>query len=743
MKPYRGQYYTQFDPRHIVGCQAWLDGADSNSMTFSGTNITQWNDKSGNGNNAASIVSALSVSTPTYNGTSLNGRTTVSFGNSNDALRINNNFNMTQFPSLCYFIVIRPASSQQNATNAGILSTDNSGQYGRSLGFGSGNWQVEYYNNFQNITAYTANAWAITSLQFNSTTSTTLAVNGTTYAGTASATKDNTNGLHIGTYNNGDGTGYNLYNANFDTAEILIYGVNLSTAERQTIEGYLAWKWGLQSNLPGTHPYRYVPMAVRPIIPPDIGVCEFWFDAADSSTVTATGTTLNTWSNKGTTIGSNATTGAGTVTWGSVTQQNGMNLVGMGGGAYAQATMAFPTAVRTRFFATRPTVNQNTSLVYLLFQGAGGGRDTIALDGLNNSGRLVELAQSVAFTMITSGTLASQSNVFGLYTFRNASTTGSNRIAFNGSNMALSTSAVASGYPTGALATYLGSNTDMGEWISYNSQLTDSQVAQVEGYLAWKWGLQGSLPSTHAFRRLPPFVSTFSPTQITGCILWWDSSDKDQFTGGTTWGDKSGSNNTGINGTPGASTMPTAARWTNGNQVARFVAGSKNSVKTTNTIPNLNVTYFMVARIQAAIGTGYFMINNIDGQRQMYTTGTTFPAPVTAHASSASSIQVASLNQSQPIVYAATVVTGASGFVTYTNGTANAVRATSNSSASVHYFGSANGDSGYASIDIGEIIIYNTVLSTTNRQQVEGYLAHKWDVPGNLPATHPYREIKP
>jgi hypothetical protein len=188
--------------------------------------------------------------------------------------------------------------------------------------------------------------------------------------------------------------------------------------------------------------------------------------------------------------------------------------------------------------------------------------------------------------------------------------------------------------------------------------------------------------------------------------------------------------------------MPTATTWTNGNRAARFVAGSKNSVKTTNTIPNLNVTYFMVARIQAAIGTGYFMINNIDGQRQIYTTGTTFPAPVVAHANSLSNIQVASLNQSQPFVYAATIITGATGFATYTNGTANAVRGASNSTASVHYFGSANGDSGYASIDIGEVIIYNSVLSTTTRRQVEGYLAHKWDVPGNLPANHPYREIK-
>ena len=27
---------------------------------------------------------------------------------------------------------------------------------------------------------------------------------------------------------------------------------------------------------------------------------------------------------------------------------------------------------------------------------------------------------------------------------------------------------------------------------------------QAEGYLAWKWGLQGSLPSTHLYKNAPP-----------------------------------------------------------------------------------------------------------------------------------------------------------------------------------------------------------------------------------------------
>ena len=35
-----------FDPRSVPGCSLWLDGADSNSMTLSGSNVTAWTDKS-------------------------------------------------------------------------------------------------------------------------------------------------------------------------------------------------------------------------------------------------------------------------------------------------------------------------------------------------------------------------------------------------------------------------------------------------------------------------------------------------------------------------------------------------------------------------------------------------------------------------------------------------------------------------------------------------------------------------
>lgn len=37
--------------------------------------------------------------------------------------------------------------------------------------------------------------------------------------------------------------------------ELAAFNVYLNTSQRQSIEGYLAWKWGLEGSLPSGHPY--------------------------------------------------------------------------------------------------------------------------------------------------------------------------------------------------------------------------------------------------------------------------------------------------------------------------------------------------------------------------------------------------------------------------------------------------------------------------------------------------------
>jgi uncharacterized protein YbaA (DUF1428 family) len=41
--------------------------------------------------------------------------------------------------------------------------------------------------------------------------------------------------------------------------------------------------------------------------------------------------------------------------------------------------------------------------------------------------------------------------------------------------------------------------------------------------------------------------------------------------------------------------------------------------------------------------------------------------------------------------------------------------------------------------DVGEILVLRDVPDTPTRQKIEGYMAHKWDLTGALPADHPYK----
>jgi len=53
-------------------------------------------------------------------------------------------------------------------------------------------------------------------------------------------------------------------------------------------------------------------------------------------------------------------------------------------------------------------------------------------------------------------------------------------------------------------------------------------------------------------------------------------------------------------------------------------------------------------------------------------------------------------------------------------------------------FGGVAGGQGSGD-DVGEILVLRDVPDTPTRQKIEGYMAHKWDLTGELPADHPYK----
>lgn len=514
--------------------------------------------------------------------------------------------------------------------------------------------------------------------------------------------------------------------------EAAIYNRAVTPTERTNLETYYRLKWMFA-------PTQYTSNV-------------YWFDASDTSTITRSGSTVTAWANKGTasmTFAANT----GTITTGTATKNN-------------RNVISFPTSSKLVSAATILAITGNDETIFVVYQkraniptvntgidfmtpnnpNPGGNPNGFDLyyNGINNGNDLQTNTSNYDRLWTVAGgycfTAQGNTPTYSPYEYQLlslvVSQTSPGFWSFGGNNNGVGGgpgqrfAGCANGYRLDSMTFNMGNSTvdwDMAEYIVYNRVLTLSERQNVEGYLSIKWGI--TLVPSHPYSTQPAGASAFSPTSISGSILWLDAADTGAFTGGSTWTDKSGTGNTGINGTPGFSTMPSVTTWYNGRRAARFVAGSKNSVKTTNNTPSYNLTIFFVARIQAAVGYGFFFIDNYAGQRQVAMNTSSFPVSVLSSMnSSAAAVTIGSYSQGVPFIYSGTL--DSSTHIGYSNGSQSGSSTVNSSTlASQYYFGSGNGDSGYLTIDVAEIIIYNTVLSTTNRQRVETYLINKWGIP--------------
>ena len=126
--------------------------------------------------------------------------------------------------------------STANSFGGGIK--ESSPPYGRYITAADGQWNI--IGNQRNGTTH--NIWN----NGNWTTRATGTVTGT-------ATTSNVVGIG-GWYNNSTQQAVNI-----DIAELVFYDANISDTNRENLEGYLAWKYGLTGNLPPNHPYKNTP----------------------------------------------------------------------------------------------------------------------------------------------------------------------------------------------------------------------------------------------------------------------------------------------------------------------------------------------------------------------------------------------------------------------------------------------------------------------------------------------------
>ena len=261
-----------FIPAILPGLTLWLDAADigtqfldttgASPITATGQSVAYWKDKTNN-----NFYTQTTLATrPTTSFASLNGYNTLAFSGSQLLQTTVNQGLPLGSANGTYFIVSQTTNGTATPYVQGIFAFGANG--GTQFGFGFNNNGVNnerYYlgtsggggGTIDGTNVY--NTFTICSTTLSGTNSQSAAWrNGTTFSvqfGPYSLNISPTNPTYIGyesiQINNGYLTG--------NIAEILVYNVVFSTFQRQQIEGYLAWKWGLQAGLPASHPFKNAP----------------------------------------------------------------------------------------------------------------------------------------------------------------------------------------------------------------------------------------------------------------------------------------------------------------------------------------------------------------------------------------------------------------------------------------------------------------------------------------------------
>lgn len=253
-----GLFSTAWTPAQI-STAFWFDANDSSTIIIS-TGVSVWADKSGNENNATQVTGSLQ---PSYSATAFPGsRPGVLFDGTDDIMDVSTAamrntthglywvFSRTSTSALgdAYQPMIGCRASAGTGTDRGAIHyVKTSNNLGASYPYYNGPSTNNY--DLTSGTAYANTTGYVMAFQ-NNTTGWGVWRNGTLESTTNTlGTPDTTNiGYSLG------GQYTTARRINGVLAEmIMVQSTNTTT--RQLIEGYLAWKWGLQASLAAGHPY--------------------------------------------------------------------------------------------------------------------------------------------------------------------------------------------------------------------------------------------------------------------------------------------------------------------------------------------------------------------------------------------------------------------------------------------------------------------------------------------------------
>jgi hypothetical protein len=212
---------------------AWYDAADLATIATASGAVTDWRDKSGNGRN----LTAVSTQRPTYTASGFNNRPAINYGAALNTNRLS--WTGAAFSPVRTFGVAQWEGPNPFAAYSGLLSFNYSGNNDLFLAEPSNQWfgaRQIFLNGNDPI------ATPLPTIQSPFLWGDNEAANaGRTF-------------MWIGADRNENNRGWRG-----KIAEVVITLLAPTLRDRRTIEGYLAWKWGLEANLPANHPFRNRP----------------------------------------------------------------------------------------------------------------------------------------------------------------------------------------------------------------------------------------------------------------------------------------------------------------------------------------------------------------------------------------------------------------------------------------------------------------------------------------------------
>jgi hypothetical protein len=310
--------------------------------------------------------------------------------------------------------------------------------------------------------------------------------------------------------------------------EIIFYNSILNTTQRQQVEGYLAWKWSLQANLPSTHPYKNSlippllnPPRALPVVrtatwnPTLISGCQLWLDAADRSVFTLSGSNITEWRDKSGNARTATQYNTGFATYDSI--QRRVVIIPLGQLSSAVSAGTFSAGVSA--FIVFQKFGANLSFDTLVNRTNDNGPFPGPFDSYYNAGastlsRLIGEGGNDNRAGFSDNSTLFRNTTITLYHFNIPAVVVWNE-GVNGSipvRIPQNETVGTPRYSDVGNRIYIGTRGDkfttanvyMYEIIFYNTTLSTNQRQNVEGYLAWKWGLVASLPANHPFKLWPP-----------------------------------------------------------------------------------------------------------------------------------------------------------------------------------------------------------------------------------------------